>query len=315
MNSIKDWKTAVIGAGTMGLCIAQHFAAKGFKTSLYNRTEAKLNQAAAEIRNNLEAMERMEALDPGMDVEQAMSNLVLTADIKTAVQAADVVFECVSEDVKLKKYIFKELDRWTPAEAYLCSDTSALNIYKFVETTRPDKLLITHFFNPAHVMPLVEIVKGEETPDETVQTVKAFLTVAGKKPIVINKCIPGFIFNRLLTALEREALYIVEQGAATYEDVDTVITTTFGPRFAFEGIFDLLDHVGLDTEAAVVGDLIPELCQSLEAPSLLLAKAEAGEYGIKTKKGFKSYENKDIDEIRRTRTINIIKTLRHIESL
>ena len=95
----------------------------------------------------------------------------------------------------------------------------------------------------------------------------------------------------------------------------TLFLTTFGPRFAFEGIFDLLDHVGLDTEAAVVGDLIPELCQSLEAPSLLIDKAAEGEYGVKTGKGFKNYEGKDIDEIRRLRTVNIIKTLRHIDTL
>lgn len=315
MKNMKDWNVAVVGAGTMGLCIAQHFSSKGLNTKLYNRTEANLKKAYQLIKNNLEAMVSLDALDGDMHVEKVMGNLTCTTDIKIAVEDADIIFECVSEDAELKKRIFAEIDLYAPDRAYICSDTSALNIYEFVNTGRPNKILITHFFNPAHVMPLVEIVKGEDTPDETAQIIKSFLTKMGKKPIIISKCIPGFIFNRLLTALEREALYIVEQGVATYDEIDTVITTTLGPRFAFEGIFDLLDHVGLDTEAAVVGDLIPQLCQSLEAPSLLLNKAAAGEYGVKTGRGFKNYNGMDVDEIRRQRTIKIIKTFRHIDTL
>jgi 3-hydroxybutyryl-CoA dehydrogenase len=131
----------------------------------------------------------------------------------------------------------------------------------------------------------------------------------------MEKCIPGFIFNRLLTAMEREALHIVELGVASYEDIDTVITSTFGPRFTFEGIFRLLDHVGIDTEAAVVGDLLKELSDSKEPSSILLGKSSRGEHGIKRGKGFYNYEGLDIDELRNDRTINIMSTLKHMNSL
>ncbi|HZK02229.1 MAG TPA: 3-hydroxyacyl-CoA dehydrogenase family protein [Anaerovoracaceae bacterium] len=315
MKRAKDWKVAVIGAGTMGQSIAQYFATKGLDTKLYNRTQKNLDNAYRVIKNNLKAMEQLNALEKGSDVNKVLKNLTCLTDFERSVSDADIVFECVSEDVELKKTIFEKADLYAPDHAYLCSDTSALNIFEFVKTNRPEKVLITHFFNPPHVMPLVEIVRGENTSDETVSTVKKFLTETGKKPIVIEKCVPGFIFNRLLTALEREAMYIVEQGVATCDDIDTVITTTFGPRFVFEGIFDLLDHVGLDTEVAVVGDLLPHLCQSVDTPRLLKEKAKAGELGIKSGKGFKDYEGKDIDEIRKGRTVNIIKTLRHIDTL
>lgn len=315
MKEIKKWNVTVVGAGTMGLSIAQHFASQGLKTKLYNRTPENLTKACRIIRNNLEAMDSLGALGSDKNIEQIMENIECMTDFNLSVQDADIVFECVSEDVNLKRKIYSEIDAHAPEHAYICSDTSSLNIYQIVDTNRPDKILITHFFNPAHVMPLVEIVKGENTPAETARVIEKFLTETGKKPIIISECIPGFVFNRLLTALEREAFHIVEQGIATYDDIDTVIKTTFGLRFAFEGIFDLLDHVGLDTEAAVVGDLIPELCQSLEAPQLLLQKAAEGEYGVKTGKGLKDYEGRDIDEIRRRRTANIIKTIRHVEAL
>ncbi len=314
MKELDKWNVAVIGAGTMGHSIAQHFASNGHKTYLYNRTKQNLDRAYVNIKNNLKAMKSLDALDVE-SIDTVLNNLECSMDLKASVESADIVFECVSEDIELKKKIFSLIDSFAPEHSYICSDTSALNIYKFADTKRPDKLLITHFFNPAHVMPLVEIVKDEDTPQETVQIVKLFLEHTGKKPIIINKYIPGFILNRLLTALEREAFYIVEQEVATYDDIDTVITTTFGPRFVFEGIFDLLDHVGLDTESAVVGDLIPELCQSLDASQLLIEKAEKGEYGVKTGKGLKNYEGQNIDEIKMRRTINIIKTLRHIDTL
>src|SRR5665647_1700060 len=279
MKCMNEWNVSVVGAGTMGLSIAQHFATKGLKTILYNRSGDNLSKAYEIIKNNLEAMASLDALSSNTTIEKVLNNLTLTTDLKKSVKDSDIIFECVSENAELKKYIFGEIDLYASKNAYICSDTSALNIYEIINTSRPDKYLITHFFNPAHVMPLVEIVKGKNTTDQTAHAVKDFLTAMGKKPIIISKPIPGFIFNRLLTALEREACYIVEQGIASCDEIDTVITTTFGPRFVFEGIFELLDHVGLDTEAAVVGDLIPELCQSLEAPSVLLKKAAAGEYG------------------------------------
>jgi len=310
MNLENQWNVAVIGAGTMGISIAQHFASKKQNTFLYNRTPKKLEEAKKTIEMSLNTMGSLKALDKGMTQKKALSYLNYTDNISEAVINANIVFECVSEDPLIKREVFAHISKYAPEDAYLCSDTSALNIYEFIEISNPGRLLITHFFNPPNVMPLVEIVKGDTTRNEVVNSVRSFLENMGKKPIVLEKFIPGFIFNRLLTALEREALYIVETGTASYKDVDNVITTTFGPRFLFEGIFQLLDYVGLDTEALVVGDLLKDLCNNTETPPLLLKKVEHNEFGIKTKKGFMDYSNVDVDELMQIRTGNIIKTLR-----
>ena len=315
MRDLSKWTVAVVGAGTMGKGVAQHFASAGIKTYLYNRTERKLAEAHAEISESVEGMIRLGAIKAFDRAETVMSRLSCTADLKTAVSDADLVIECVSEEISLKRELFRQIDALSPERTFICSDTSALNIYEEIPNCRPDRILITHFFNPSNAMPLVEIVKGKDTPQETVDIIKAFLAFSGKQPIVINRCIPGFVFNRLLTALEREALYIVEQGVATPEDIDLIIRTTFGARFAFEGIFDLLDHVGLDVEAAVVGDLLPELSASVTASRVLVEKAEAGDYGVKTEKGFKDYRGQDINQIKKERAEKIVKVLRFISSL
>jgi 3-hydroxybutyryl-CoA dehydrogenase len=315
MTSNTDWNVTIIGAGVMGIPLAQHFASYGCPTILYNRTPSKLTEAHRMIKANLVAMETEGFLPGLLSVERIMNNLEMSDQISPAVENANIVFECVSESENIKKEVFKKLNEYAPKDAYLCSDTSALNIYELVSVDFPERLLITHFFNPPSVMPLVEIVKGPVTTEDTVDKVKAFLQSTGKRPVVMEKCIPGFIFNRLLTAMEREALHIVELGVASYEDIDTVITSTFGPRFTFEGIFRLLDHVGIDTEAAVVGDLLKELSDSKEPSSILLGKSSRGEHGIKRGKGFYNYEGLDIDELRNDRTINIMSTLKHMNSL
>lgn len=314
MKSKTEWNVSVIGAGTMGLSIAQYFAMKGYSVSLYNRTAANLKRAMDMIKSNLLTLTALNEMNR-REASAAIERIGVFTDLKDAVINADIVIESVTENADIKKDVFAEVCRYAPARAFLCSDTSALNIYEFLKTNRPDKVLITHFFNPAYVMPLVEIVRGPNTPDETVEAVKEFLTGAGKKPIVINECIPGFIANRLTVALAREAYYLVENGWISFDDLDTVMVTTFGPRYAFEGIFDLYDHIGLDIGAMVATNLIPKLCQRKEPSPILLEKAKAGELGVKTGRGLKDYTGQDINQIKKERDIKIIKTLKHMETL
>lgn len=206
-------------------------------------------------------------------------------------------------------------DRAAPPHAYLTSDTSALNIFSFLETGRPERVLITHFFNPASLMPLVEMVPGPQTSTDAVRKLRAFLESLGKQPILLRECIPGFLANRLTLALAREAFYLAGEGYASIEDIDRVITSTFGPRYVFEGIFDLYDHIGMDVGYAVAKDLLPELCSDTQVPRLLREKREAGELGVKTGKGLKDYTGQDISAICRERNRKIAKSLRQIRSL
>ena len=176
-------------------------------------------------------------------------------------------------------------------------------------------MLITHFFNPAAVMPLVEMVPGPQTDREAVACLRAFLEGVGKKPVVLKECIPGFLANRLTLALAREAYYLAGEGYASIEDIDRVITTTFGPRYVFEGIFDLYDYIGLDVGCAVAKDLLPQLCQDTEVPALLRDKVEAGELGVKTLKGLKDYTGMDANVLRRERTKRIEEVFRRLSGL
>ncbi len=306
------WNVAIVGAGTMGLSIAQFFAMKGHKTSLYNRTPENLDRAILDIKNNLNTLLELNAITKE-EIETTLNNLEAFTDLQSAVKDADLVIESVSENVELKKNIFKSLDEYCRKDTVLASDTSSLNIYEFLEVSNPERVLITHFFNPAYVMPLVEIVRGPETSDEVVKRVYDMLKESGKSPAVLNKAVPGFIVNRLSVAIAREAIYMVEQGWTTPEDIDAAITSTFGPRYPFEGHFELFDHIGLDVGSAVINLMMPHLCSTTEPFKILDEKVKAGELGIKSGKGFKEYD--DVDKVRSERDKKIIKVLEFVKTL
>lgn len=304
----------VLGAGTMGAAITQFFASKGFPVSLYSRTAETLQKALSMIRDNLSMLAGLksgEAESP----EDVLRRIRTFTEIKLASAAADWVIETVSENREVKKQVLETAEKYAPAHAYLTSDTSALNIFEFLETSRPDRVMITHFFNPASIMPLVELVPGPNTSQATVETLKLFLESSGKQPIVLKEYLPGFIANRLTLALAREAYYLAGEGYASLEDIDLVITSTFGPRYVFEGIFDLYDHIGLDVGYAVAKDLLPMLCSSTDIPRLLREKVASGELGVKTKKGLKDYADQSINDICRERNQKIAKTFQYIETL
>ncbi|NLC66087.1 MAG: 3-hydroxyacyl-CoA dehydrogenase family protein [Clostridium sp.] len=296
----------------MGLSIAQFFAMNGHKTSLYNRTPENLDKAVLDIKNNLNTL-----LDLGSikeeDIEATMENLEPFTDLKSAVKDADLVIESVSENVDLKKKIFESLDKFCRKDTILSSDTSSLNIYDFLEVSHPERVLITHFFNPAYVMPLVEIVKGPETSDEVVNRVYKMLKESGKDPAVLNKVVPGFIVNRLSVALAREAMHMVDQGWTTPQDIDSAISSTFGVRYPFEGHFELFDFVGLDVASDVINLLMPELYSGTDSFKILEQKLKAKDLGVKSGKGFKEYG--DADKARRERDKKIIKVMEFVKTL
>lgn len=299
MNNSDRKRIAVLGAGTMGASIAGFFAKQGIPVDLYSRTRRTLDRA----------------LDLISRTEGAGEYVSTFTDLGDAVAQADWIIETVTEDPKIKKEILETADRLAPGHALLTSDTSALNIFEFLETRRADRVLITHFFNPADIMPLVELVPGPETAAGTLRELKAFLERTGKQPVVLRKCIPGFLANRLTLALAREAFYLAGEGFASMEDIDKVITSTFGPRYIFEGIFDLYDQIGLDVGCAVAQDLLPQLCGSTEVPSLLREKVKAGELGVKTLKGLKDYTGGDVNRLREERTRKIAEVFRRMKDL
>jgi len=173
--------------------------------------------------------------------------------------------------------------------------------------------VITHFFVPAYVMPLVEIVRGPETSDETVAAVKELMASTGKNPAVVNKVVPGFIMNRLTFAIFREAAYMVNQGWCKPEDVDAAVVSTHGPRYAFEGPFGLVDFAGVDTYEKIAEYLLPELCSDGAVPPVLKSLYEQGKLGVKTGEGFYHYE--DNVQARAKRDGKIVKMIQAIGSV
>lgn len=160
-----------------------------------------------------------------------------------------------------------------------------MNIYEFIKVSHPERLIITHYFNPAYVMPLVEVVRGPETSDATVQDIRAFLEGAGKTVAVLNKIVAGFIINRFTSAICREACYMAQEGIASLEDIDAALVATYGPRLTFEGPSRLCDFIGLDIAAHVFENICPTLCNDSGIPTIISDAVAKGTLGVKSGEG------------------------------
>lgn len=279
-------RIAVVGAGLMGHGIAQEFAAKGYEVWLHDRTEDILGGAVRSIAGNLALLREMGLLSPGK-AEAALANIRTTTEFRQTAAEVDVVIEAVSEDLALKQRIFRELDALCPAHTILASNTSTFRPSLLAAATRrPDKVLVAHYFNPPHLVPLVELVPGPGTADETLATMHALLWSIGKRPAVVRREAPGFVGNRLQIALLREAVSIVEQGIASPQDVDTIVRYGFGRRLAAAGPFEVFDAAGWDVVHAVAAQLLPQIASSTDIPPSVAEMVGRGELGIKTGQGF-----------------------------
>lgn len=298
MKASEIKRITVVGAGLMGHGIAQEFALAGYEVHLNDVSEEKLREAMAAIRQDLVMLQNMERVT-AEEAEVTLKRLHTGASLRESVKDADVVVEAVFEDLALKQKIFRKLDKWCPERTVLASNSSSLMPTKLASaTSRAEKVLVAHYFNPPYLLPLVEIVRGRETSDDTVATMFELLKNVGKSPVIVQNEAPGFIGNRLQAALLREALSIVQRGIASFEDVDTVIKTGFGRRLCVAGVFEIFDVAGWDLLAAAYPYLVPDLECSSEVPSLLKDKIEGGHLGVKTGKGFYEWTPESADALK-----------------
>jgi 3-hydroxybutyryl-CoA dehydrogenase len=289
MNVEDIQKVTVIGAGLMGHGIALEFALGGYEVYVHDVSQEKLDQARETIKNTLQMLVRS-GLATAEQSDVATSRLHTGTVLEEVAADVDVVIEAVFENLELKQELFGKLDGICPERTVLASNSSSLMPSQLAPATaRPDKVLIAHYFNPPYLLPLVEIVPGKETSDETVKVIQDLLIKVGKKPVIVKKEALGFIGNRLQFALGREALSIVQKGIATPEDVDTVIKNGFGRRLSVAGLFEIFDIAGLDLGLAVASYIGPDLESSTEGSPLLKEKVERGELGVKTGKGFREW--------------------------
>jgi len=298
---------AIIGAGTMGHSLAQVFAQGGYEVSLNDISEEILEHAREMIAANLDTLSEVGLFNPVERSKVLNERLSFTTDLGSAVVRADFVIEAVVEVAEVKKRLFTDLDLLSPPGAILASNTSYLDIFQFVKTRRPGKVIITHWFAPPHIVPLVEIVPGPETTPETVATVKDVIDGLGKESIVIKEFLPGFIANRLQSALNLEACYLIDNGYATAEDIDKATKASFGLRMPLLGCLKKQDFTGLDLVQQILKNRSyhpPEVRGRSDAVDELVSK---GRLGVKTGRGFYDYGGRSIEEISRERDLKLLK--------
>ena len=302
---------AVIGAGIMGRGIALSYALKNHRVALYDSDPAALNKAKGLITANLELLVA-EGLVPSEKSQQGLDNIHATSCLQTAVGAVDFITEAVPEQLPTKWQVFAEIEALAPSEAIIASNTSTLPLSELSKhLIRPSRMIITHFFNPAHLIPLVEVIKTEHTPEEIVKNTLNLLRQIGKVPIVLKKEIPGFIANRLQAAILREALHLIKEGVVETEDLDAVMTAGPGFRWSVIGPLETADFGGLDTWQSVMNNLTPQLDCAQTAPEALEALNKQGHLGIKTGQGFYPYLTEEIIAKKiRKRDLNFIRHLK-----
>ncbi len=279
-------RITVVGAGLMGHAIALEFALNGFEVRVYDTRAEALADLRDRARQTAAPLVQI-GLVAAPDLEAGLARLHPTADLAATCADAEYLVEAVSEDLALKQQLYRELDRLCPPGTIFASNTSSLPPSELgAATSRPDRVLVAHYFNPPHLIPVVEIVLGRETSQATADATAALLRRIGKTPALVKREVVGFVANRLQAALLREALALVEQGVADVESVDAIVRLGFGRRLAVFGPFAIADLAGLDVWAAIARVIFPTLDTTPTPPPLLAERVAQGQYGAKTGAGF-----------------------------
>jgi 3-hydroxybutyryl-CoA dehydrogenase len=304
-------KAAVIGTGMMGPGIALTLALGGLRTTILSRTRENgargLEKALALARLLVEN----ELADHASN-EQAAALLSASTDFDGAIGEADLVVESGPEDMAFKQDLFARLDAMADPRALLASNTSGLSITAIaLRCARPERVMTAHFWNPPHLMPLVEIVQGAQTSPEAAESLRALLAGCGKIPVIVRKDRPGQLGNRLQMALVREAANIIAEGIATADDIDTVARNGFGLRMPAYGILEHQDVVGLNLGLGVAEYVARDLYNEPRAPEYFRELVRRGDLGASTGKGFYDWSIKNADEVRARRDAFLIEVLRN----
>ena len=309
---VEDIKTiCVVGAGFMGHGIAQTFAQKGYRVNMTTRREETLQQAQVKIKANVERMTENGLMSQD-EARAVSSNLNATTDRAEAVKNADFVIETLKEDPNLKKQIFSEINGLCPKHAIFATNTSSISIADLAPSTgRADRFVGMHWWNPPHLMPLVEVFKGPQTSYEFAQITLELVNRLGRVPVTC-KDNPGFLGVRIQAAILLESIRILEEGIASAEDIDTAVRMTLGLRLPIMGPLQIIDLGGMDTFYYAYDYLGKHLADRFIPPSLLKNNAEQGKLGIKTGEGFHSYTPEKIQEIVKKRDKWLIERVKEI---
>jgi 3-hydroxybutyryl-CoA dehydrogenase len=242
------------------------------------------------------------------DAERAVSRICLSRKLEDAASDATLVIEAVSEKLSLKKQVFAELEQHVRPETVLCSNTSAISITLIAEALqRKERLVGTHFWNPPHIVPCVEVIRSRFTSEEVFEFTYQLMRQIGKRPVKVLRDVPGFLGNRMQHALWREAMSLVEQGIATPEGIDEVVKSGFGLRMPYIGPLETADLAGLDLSLEVHEDLFPHLENAVKPLAVLTEKVEQGDLGAKSGRGFHDWPKDKLDRVIRERDRFLLK--------
>ena len=311
MNDRQQIKQAVvIGSGQMGPGIAYTLASAGCNVSIYARTRQSVERGVHAFHSAVEILAEADCISAG-EASGIRGKITGTTQLETAVGSADLVIESISENLELKQKLFAHVEHACSTEAILTSNTSGLPATLIAGLlNHKDRFAVTHFWNPPHLMPLVEIVKGAETSQQTLNTLASILKKAGKSPVVVRKDTPGQLGNRLFHALLREAIYIVQEGIASVEDVDTAIKNGFGRRFPVYGALEHQDVAGLETVYAIQKYMCKALCNETSPARFLEDKVVGGDLGVTSGRGFYDWTKRDIQTVRQKRDAFLVELLK-----
>jgi 3-hydroxybutyryl-CoA dehydrogenase len=297
----------VLGAGTMGRGIAHCFARGGFLTGLYDPEPGALKRALEGIAEDVQLFVDLGRMTPDQ-AQKILGRIETINEFPDELPA--VMVEAAPEVLSTKQELFRDLENRTGPDSLFCTNTSAISIDQLAGCLmHPERFVGTHFWNPAHVIPLVEVIPGRATTEETVARTAAVLRQIGQRPVRINRDIPGFVGNRLQHALQREALALVEDGVVSPGDLDEIVRYSFGLRMPLMGPFERADLGGLDVTLRVHEYLVPYLDRRTEPAPILRDLVAKGRHGLKTGEGFFSWKQGLAKKRTRDRDIALLKIL------
>ncbi len=283
---MKIESVGVIGGGIMGQGISQDLAQTGHKVILVDVSQEILDETKSKIKTNIRLLGLFKSAIEAFNVEEILHSIHFTTDIHS-LQHVDFIIENVPEKLDVKKEVFKKLDCICPAGCIFASDTSAIPISRIASwVNRPEKIIGTHFMNPTPMTKMVEVIRGPDTSDDTIEVTKKLLTQMGKDFVIVGDS-PGFVTNRVLMLTINEAIFLLEEEKVNAENIDKIFRSCFGHKM---GPLETADLIGLDTVLDTLNILYEYLPDHKFAPcGLLKEMVDAGLYGRKSGKGFYQY--------------------------
>jgi 3-hydroxybutyryl-CoA dehydrogenase len=304
-------KTAVVGAGLMGGQIALVLAMGSRQTFLTDTDQKALDKSLENIGRYASDLHRHDLLqeEPSKVVERIQT----TTSLEKAAAGAEFVAEAVFEDLEVKKDVFRRLDESTERNTILSSNTSGFPISKLAAATRtPDRVVGGHFVQPAHVVPIVEVIRGDKTSDDVIKRTREIWLGLHRIPILINKDIPGFILNRIQHAMIREATFLIAEGIAGAEDIDLTVSLGLAPRLTVSGPLEQRDMNGIDLNYKIAKNLWNQLSGSEKPLEFLKHKVEKGELGLKSGRGYYDWSGMKPNDVRSARDEALLQTTQEV---